>query len=79
MDKTFHAFDSPVRRQILVYLSDGDLSYSEIKQQFDVTGPATLYHLRTLLAGGLIRRYGPSRTAKYTLVKGNLVETFSAF
>jgi DNA-binding transcriptional ArsR family regulator len=51
------ALDSDQRRRILIELEDRDLSYSEIKQRTKL-GKGTLnYHLRKLLAAGMIRNF----------------------
>jgi DNA-binding transcriptional ArsR family regulator len=78
-DMVLTALGSPVRRQILVHLIDGNLSVKSIKELFDVTGPAVLFHLRLMHDAGLIQRNGSGRYLRYALVKGRLREAFEAF
>ena len=78
-DKALTALGSPVRRQILVHLLDGDLSVKRIKELFHVSGPAVLFHLRLLHDAGLIQRKGSGRDLRYTLVKGRLRDAFDTF
>lgn len=78
MQQVFAALDSDTRRQILVYLASGSLTFKEICERFDITGPAVLRHLRILQEAGLVTR-GSGRSSPYLIVSENLVDTFNAF
>ena len=75
MDKYFTALNSDVRRQILVYLASGDLTFKEIRSCFPFSGPAILYHLRMLDAARFVERRGP----RYALMSDNVVAAFNMF
>ena len=57
----FEALSSHVRRRILAYLSQTDLSAGEIANRFDISKPTVSRHLSVLENAGLInsRREGP--------------------
>jgi len=75
MDRYFTALNSDVRRQILVYLASGDLTFKEIRCRFPFSGPAILYHLRMLHAARFIERRGQ----RYSLMSDNVVAAFNLF
>jgi DNA-binding transcriptional ArsR family regulator len=52
----FSALADPTRRAILVRLTDGDASVSELAVPFDMSQPAISKHLRVLESAGLISR-----------------------
>ena len=56
MDRIFEALASSARRQILAYLSGGELSAGELDERFDFSKPALSSHLRILEEAGLIER-----------------------
>lgn len=56
MDRIFEALASSARRQILAYLSGGELSAGELGERFDFSKPALSSHLRILEEAGLIMR-----------------------
>ncbi|WP_414489728.1 ArsR/SmtB family transcription factor [Stenotrophomonas maltophilia] len=56
MDRIFEALASTARRQILAYLSPGELSAGELAERFDFSKPALSSHLRILEEAGLIER-----------------------
>ncbi len=56
MDRIFEALASTARRQILAYLSAGELSAGELAERFDFSKPALSSHLRILEEAGLIER-----------------------
>ena len=65
---TFSALADPTRRAILVRLSKGERSVSELAQPFEMTLPAISKHLKVLEKAGLIER---SRAAQYRPCKLN--------
>jgi DNA-binding transcriptional ArsR family regulator len=56
LDAVFSALDDPTRRRILVRLSRGEASITEIAEPFDMTLPAVSKHLRVLERAGLVTR-----------------------
>ena len=56
LDAIFSALADPTRRRILVRLSRGDASITELAEPFDMTLPAVSKHLRVLERAGLARR-----------------------
>ena len=62
----FRALADPTRREILMHLSDRDMTIGEITNQFDMTRAAIKKHLTILEAGKLIsvHRNGRERINK---------------
>jgi DNA-binding transcriptional ArsR family regulator len=56
LDAVFSALADPTRRRMLLRLSQGDASISELAEPFDMTLPAVSKHLRVLERAGLARR-----------------------
>jgi DNA-binding transcriptional ArsR family regulator len=56
LDAVFSALADPTRRRMLVRLSQGAVSISELAEPFDMTLPAVSKHLRVLERAGLARR-----------------------
>jgi DNA-binding transcriptional ArsR family regulator len=54
LDKTFHALSDPTRRAILMRLSIGEASVSELAEPFILSQPAISKHLKVLEDAGLI-------------------------
>lgn len=56
LDLLFGALADPIRRGILVNLSEGELNVSQLTEAFDVSQPAISRHLKTLSSAGLIEK-----------------------
>jgi DNA-binding transcriptional ArsR family regulator len=56
LDEVFGALADPTRRAILMRLTHGDASVSELAAPFDVSQPAISRHLKVLERAGLISR-----------------------
>ena len=56
LDAVFSALADPTRRRILLRLSRGEASITELAQPFEMTLPAVSKHLRVLERAGLVRR-----------------------
>lgn len=56
LDLIFGALSDPIRRGILVNLSEGEQNVSQLAKAFDVSQPAVSRHLRTLSTAGLIEK-----------------------
>ncbi len=54
LDRAFHALSDPIRRGMLVRLSRGPASVSELARPLPISLPAALLHLQALEASGLI-------------------------
>lgn len=54
-DKTFKAISDPIRRDILFYLKEQDLSAGDIAAKFDISAPSVSYHLNILKKADLVR------------------------
>ena len=80
-----NALDSKTRRQILIELEDRSLSYSEILQKTGLDKGTLNYHLKKLVASGLVRNFlreGALHTSYYevsTLGRRLIEGIFNAF
>jgi len=54
LDKIFEALASGPRRQILAYLSEAELSTSQLAERFAMSAPAISRHLSVLENAGLV-------------------------
>ena len=66
LDATFQALADPTRRRMVVQLSQGPASVSELARPLPISLPAVLQHLQLLEASGLIRseKKGRVRTCR---------------
>lgn len=78
-DRIFEALSSSARRQILAYLSAGELSAGEIGERFSMTAPAISRHLSLLEAAGLVSGERRGQFIVYRLNGDNLVNTLTGF
>jgi DNA-binding transcriptional ArsR family regulator len=79
VDKIFHALASTPRRQILAYLSEGELTTSELAERFAMTAPSMSRHLSVLENAGLVASERHGQRVLYRLVPDNLVNTLTGF
>lgn len=56
LDRTFSALADPTRRAILVRLSQGEATVTELAAPFDISLPAVSRHIKVLERAGLISR-----------------------
>jgi len=75
MDRIFEALASTARRQILAYLSAGELSAGELAERFDFSKPALSSHLRILEDAGLIEREKRGQFVYFRQVPDRLANT----
>lgn len=75
MDRIFEALASTARRQILAYLSAGELSAGELAERFDFSKPALSSHLRILEDAGLIEREKRGQFVYFRQVPERLANT----
>jgi DNA-binding transcriptional ArsR family regulator len=79
IDKVFEALASAPRRQILAYLSNAQLSTSELAEKFSMSAPAISRHLSILENAELITSERQGQFVLYKLNSDNLVSTLSNF
>lgn len=54
MNTLFKALNDPIRRDILKYLREKDLTAGEIADLFDISKPSISHHLEILRQAGLV-------------------------
>ena len=74
LDQTFSALADPTRRGIVVRLTRGKATVSELVKQFDVSQPTISSHLKVLEAAGLISRTREAQTRPCQLEADRLRE-----
>lgn len=79
MQRVFEALSSTVRRKILAYLSETELTAGEIAARFDISKPAVSQHLTILEAAGLVESDKRGQFVHYRLAPDNLVNTLNSF
>jgi ArsR family transcriptional regulator len=79
MDRVFEALASTARRQILAYLSAGELTAGEIGERFDFSKPALSSHLRILEDAGLIEREKRGQYVYFRQIPDRLTNTLFAW
>ncbi len=78
-DKVFEALASRPRREILAYLSEAQLSTSELAARFAMSAPAISRHLSILENAGLISSERQGQFVLYRLNGDSLVSTLTNF
>jgi DNA-binding transcriptional ArsR family regulator len=68
-----------VRRKILAYLSNTDLTAGEIAARFNISKPSISKHLSVLENAGLIKGERRGQFIHYSLVRDNLVNTLNGY
>src|SRR5260370_38272503 len=79
LDGVFEALSSTVRRKILAYLSDTDLTAGQIADRFNISKPSISKHLSILENAGLISGERRGQFIHYRLVSDNLVNTLNGY
>lgn len=79
MDPIFEALASAVRRRILLYLAEEDLTAGAIAARFDMSKPAISKHLQLLESAGLVGSRKRGQYVLYWLVRGTLVDALEDF
>lgn len=79
MDRIFEALASSARRQILAYLSAGELTAGEIGERFEFSKPALSNHLRILEDAGLIEREKRGQYVYFRQIPERLTNTLFAW
>ncbi|MGE8498891.1 MAG: metalloregulator ArsR/SmtB family transcription factor [Pseudomonas sp.] len=79
MDKIFEALASGPRRQILAFLSETELTTSELAERFAMSAPAISRHLSVLENAGLVTSERRGQFVYYQLNSDSLVNSLSSF
>jgi len=79
LDKVFEALASSPRRQILAYLSETELSTSELAARFAMSAPAISRHLSVLENAGLVSSERRGQFVLYQLVRDNLINSLTGY
>ncbi len=79
MQKVFEALSSTVRRKILAYLSNADLTAGQIAARFDMTKSAVSQHLSVLENAGLVTSEKKGQFVHYALVPESLANTLNSY
>lgn len=67
MADAYQALSSPVRREILAMLKDGDLTAGDIAERIDVAKSTLSGHFNVLKAAGLVATFKEGTTITYSL------------
>ena len=79
LDKVFEALASTPRREILAYLSEAELSTTELAERFSMSAPAISRHLSVLENAGLVSRERRGQFVLYKLVRDSLVNSLTGY
>lgn len=79
MDKTFEALASRPRRQILAYLSELELTTSDLAERFGMSAPTISRHLSLLEDAGLVSSERQGQRVLYRLNRDTLVNSLTGF
>ena len=79
LDKIFEALASAPRRQILAYLSEAELSTTELAERFSLSAPAISRHLSVLENAGLVSSERRGQFVLYKLVRESLVNSLTGY
>lgn len=77
--KVFEALASSPRRQILAYLSEVELTTSELAERFGMSAPAISRHLSVLENAGLVSSERRGQFVVYRLNRDSLVNSLSGY
>ncbi len=77
--KVFDALASDIRRKILAYLSETDMTAGEIAEYFDISKPSLSKHLGILENAGLVESEKKGQFVHYSLVEHNLTNTLNGY
>jgi len=79
LDRVFEALASKPRRQILAYLSELELSTSDLAARFEMSAPAISRHLSILENAGLVSSERKGQFVLYKLNADSLVNTLTGY
>jgi DNA-binding transcriptional ArsR family regulator len=79
LDRIFDALASGPRRQILAYLSDAELTTSQLAQRVGMSTPAMSRHLSVLENAGLVSSERHGQCVHHRLIRECLVDSLTGF
>src|SRR3954463_2987416 len=79
LDRVFDALASSPRRRILAWLSQEELTTSELAARAAMSAPAVSRHLSVLENAGLAASRREGQRVLYSLVRDTLVDALSGF
>src|SRR5215510_3759709 len=79
LDKVFEALASRPRRQILAYLSEVELTTSDLAAKFGLSAPTISRHLSVLENAQLVSSERRGQFVYYRVNRENLVNTITGF
>lgn len=79
LDRIFEALASGPRRQILAYLTEAELSTSELAERFSMSAPAISRHLSVLENAGLVTSERRGQFVLYKLNADSLVNSLTGY
>lgn len=79
LDKIFEALASGPRRQILAYLTEKELSTTELAERFAMSTPAISRHLSVLENAGLVTSERSGQFVLYKLNANSLVNSLTGY
>lgn len=79
LDRVFEALASAPRRQILAYLSESELTTSDLAARFAMTAPAISRHLSVLEIAGLVSGERQGQFVLYRLNGEHLVDSLVGY
>jgi len=78
-DRIFDALASGPRRRVLAWLSQGELTTTELAARAGISAPAMSRHLSVLENAGLAASRRDGQRVLYSLVRDSLMEALSGF
>ena len=78
-ESVFKALASPVRREILFHLRQGELSAGDIAGKFDIAAPTISRHLGVLKGAGLVSERRESNRILYSADQDEIAATLTDF
>lgn len=79
MQRVFEALSSTVRRKILAYLSNAEMTAGDIASRFDISKPSVSQHLSVLENAGLVQSERRGQFVHYRLTPDNMVNALNDF
>jgi DNA-binding transcriptional ArsR family regulator len=79
LDKVFEALASAPRRRILAYLSETELTTSDLAERFEMSAPAISRHLSVLENAGLVDSERRGQFVHYRLNRDSLVNSLTGY
>src|SRR5882762_473830 len=79
LDRIFEALASRPRREILAFLSVGELTTSDLAERFKMAAPTISRHLSLLETAGLVDSERRGQFVYYRLKPENLVNTLTGY